>query len=77
MHAEMLGDPIDRTKSAGQQHPDDLARPLRRLVLDVGQLHVEPSRHLAIKRRVCSMDWLVQVAAATNQGIAVLGKLDS
>ena len=72
MHAKMLGNPIDRTKSAWQQHPDDLARPLRRLVAEVGQLHVQPSLHLAIQRRVCSRDWHVQVAAATNDGIAFL-----
>ena len=72
MHAEMLGDPIDRTKSAWQQHPDDLARLLRRLVAEVGQLHVQQSLDLAVQRRVCSRDWHVQVAAATNHGIAFL-----
>ena len=36
MHAKMLGNLIDRTKSAWQQHPGDLARPLRRLVADAG-----------------------------------------
>ena len=72
MHAKMLGNPIDRTKSAWQQHPDDLARPLRWLVGEVGQLHVQPSPHLAIQRRVCSRDWHVQIAPAANDGIAFL-----
>ena len=72
MHTKMLGNPIDRTQSAWQQHPDDLARPLRRLVAEAGQLHVQPSFHLAIQRRVCRRDGHVQVAATANHGIAFL-----
>ncbi|SAL88263.1 hypothetical protein AWB68_08719 [Caballeronia choica] len=72
MHAKMLSNPIDRTESAWQQHPDDLARPLRRLVAQASQLHVQQSFHLAIQRRVCRRDGPVQVAAAANDGIAFL-----
>ena len=56
MNVQMLGNLIYRTKSAWQQHPDDLACSLRRLVAEVGELHVQPSLHLAIQRRVCSRD---------------------
>src|SRR6185503_14444441 len=77
MHAKMRGNPIDGTKSAWQQHPNDLARPLRRLVAEVGQLHVQRSLHLAIQHRICSRDWHIQVAAAANDSIAFLGKIES
>ena len=72
MRAKMPRNLIDRTKSAWQQHPDDLARPLRRLVGEVGQLPVQPSPHFAIQRRVGSRNRHVEVARAANDGIAFL-----
>jgi len=72
MHAKMLGYPFDGTKPAWQQHPDDLARALHRLVVEVGQLQVQRSLYLAMQRRVCSRDRDVQIAAPAYDGVEFL-----
>ncbi|MNF60380.1 hypothetical protein D3C76_1451010 [compost metagenome] len=72
MHAKMLGNAIDGTQSAWQQHLDDLARPLRWLVTQVSQLHVQRSLYLAMQCRVCSKDRHVQISPSANDGIGLL-----
>ncbi|MND48171.1 hypothetical protein D3C80_390860 [compost metagenome] len=76
MHAKMLGNRIDRTQSAWQQHLDDLTYPLRRLVAQVSQLHVQRSLHFAMQRGVRLRYGHIQIAPAANDGVEFLRELD-